>query len=325
MSVFDRSWYGRVLVERVEGFADREAWLRAYDEINDFERTLADEGMILIKFWMHISDEEQLKRFERREQEPAEAVEADRRGLAQSREAPRLPRGGRGHAGAHRPGAERALAPDRGRLEALRARQGAGDRDRGRSRRGCGRPASSCRPRMRRRPRPGQPTRRGGAGGFAAPGARPPRSAAPRPGRRRSRSGARSVRSTDDDHLEVELRSVDHPVADDRGRPEPGGHQQRPFAAAGAGPVAAADLHRQHTGSPRRSAAARPRPSRTRRGPSAPGPLRPGSRTRAAAGCRRSSPRRSPRAARRPSSRAGPARGSPAAREPPQSSGSRPP
>jgi polyphosphate kinase 2 (PPK2 family) len=48
MAVFDRSWYGRVLVERVEGFATREQWLRAYDEINGFERTLADEGMILI-------------------------------------------------------------------------------------------------------------------------------------------------------------------------------------------------------------------------------------------------------------------------------------
>jgi AMP-polyphosphate phosphotransferase len=73
MSVFDRSWYGRVLVERVEGFADREAWMRAYDEINGFERTLADEGMILVKFWMHISDEEQLKRFERRQKNPLKA------------------------------------------------------------------------------------------------------------------------------------------------------------------------------------------------------------------------------------------------------------
>ena len=70
MAVFDRSWYGRVLVERVEDFATREQWLRAYDEINDFERSLTDEGMILIKFWMHISDEEQLKRFKRREQNP---------------------------------------------------------------------------------------------------------------------------------------------------------------------------------------------------------------------------------------------------------------
>ena len=70
MAVFDRSWYGRVLVERVEGFATREQWLRAYDEINSFERTLADEGMILIKFWLHISGEEQIKRFKRREKDP---------------------------------------------------------------------------------------------------------------------------------------------------------------------------------------------------------------------------------------------------------------
>jgi polyphosphate kinase 2 (PPK2 family) len=70
MAVFDRSWYGRVLVERVEGFATREQWLRAYDEINNHERSLAAEGMILIKIWMHISSEEQLKRFERRARDP---------------------------------------------------------------------------------------------------------------------------------------------------------------------------------------------------------------------------------------------------------------
>src|SRR5512132_325614 len=60
MAVFDRSWYGRVLVERVEGFAAEEQWQRAYREINDFEKTLADEGAILIKFWLHISSKEQL-------------------------------------------------------------------------------------------------------------------------------------------------------------------------------------------------------------------------------------------------------------------------
>jgi polyphosphate kinase 2 (PPK2 family) len=73
MAVFDRSWYGRELVERVEGFATREQWLRAYDEINAFERSLADEGMILIKFWLHISPEEQLKRFKQREKDPLKA------------------------------------------------------------------------------------------------------------------------------------------------------------------------------------------------------------------------------------------------------------
>jgi polyphosphate kinase 2 (PPK2 family) len=70
MAIFDRSWYGRVLVERVEGYATREQWLRAYDEINNFERSLTDEGMILIKIWMQISADEQLKRFKKREQDP---------------------------------------------------------------------------------------------------------------------------------------------------------------------------------------------------------------------------------------------------------------
>ena len=70
MAVFDRSWYGRVLVERVEGFATREQWLRAYEEINWLERSLTSEGMILVKLWLHISPEEQLKRFESRAQEP---------------------------------------------------------------------------------------------------------------------------------------------------------------------------------------------------------------------------------------------------------------
>jgi polyphosphate kinase 2 (PPK2 family) len=70
MAVFDRSWYGRVLVERVEGYATTEQWTRAYAEIVEFERSLALEGMILVKFWMHISSEEQLRRFERRKVDP---------------------------------------------------------------------------------------------------------------------------------------------------------------------------------------------------------------------------------------------------------------
>jgi len=70
MAVLDRSWYGRVLVERVEGFATKEQWSRAYDEIVGFERTLAAEGMIIVKFWLHISAEEQLKRFKRRDKDP---------------------------------------------------------------------------------------------------------------------------------------------------------------------------------------------------------------------------------------------------------------
>jgi polyphosphate kinase 2 (PPK2 family) len=70
MTVLDRSWYGRVLVERVEGFATEQQWTRAYDEIVEFERTLTAEDMILIKFWMHVSPDEQLRRFEDRAQDP---------------------------------------------------------------------------------------------------------------------------------------------------------------------------------------------------------------------------------------------------------------
>ncbi len=67
IALFDRSWYGRVLVERVEGFATEDEWKRAYREINSFERQLRDFGAIIIKFWIHISREEQLRRFEQRQ------------------------------------------------------------------------------------------------------------------------------------------------------------------------------------------------------------------------------------------------------------------
>jgi len=70
MSVFDRSWYGRVLVERVEGFASKEQWSRAYEEILQFERTLVLEGVIVVKFWLQISPEEQLTRFNDRAGDP---------------------------------------------------------------------------------------------------------------------------------------------------------------------------------------------------------------------------------------------------------------
>jgi AMP-polyphosphate phosphotransferase len=70
MAVFDRSWYGRVLVERVEGLATADDWERAYDAIVEFEKSLCLEDMILVKFWLHISDEEQLRRFKRRESDP---------------------------------------------------------------------------------------------------------------------------------------------------------------------------------------------------------------------------------------------------------------
>jgi polyphosphate kinase 2 (PPK2 family) len=70
MAVLDRTWYGRVLVERVEGFATEEQWRRSYSEIDEFERMLADDGMIIVKLFLHISPEEQLKRFERRREDP---------------------------------------------------------------------------------------------------------------------------------------------------------------------------------------------------------------------------------------------------------------
>ncbi len=66
IAIFDRSWYGRVMVERVEGFCSEDDWKRAYREINQFERQLVDFGTILFKFWVHISKEEQLRRFESR-------------------------------------------------------------------------------------------------------------------------------------------------------------------------------------------------------------------------------------------------------------------
>jgi polyphosphate kinase 2 (PPK2 family) len=67
IAIFDRSWYGRVLVERVEGIAREPEWRRAYKEINSFERQLTDFGTLVLKFWIHISREEQLRRFEERE------------------------------------------------------------------------------------------------------------------------------------------------------------------------------------------------------------------------------------------------------------------
>jgi polyphosphate:AMP phosphotransferase len=64
--IFDRSWYGRVLVERVEGLASPAEWLRAYSEINDFEEQLVDHGIVLVKYWLNITPEEQLRRFKER-------------------------------------------------------------------------------------------------------------------------------------------------------------------------------------------------------------------------------------------------------------------
>ena len=73
MAIFDRSWYGRVLVERVEGLTPEREWRRAYRDIADFERTLADDGYVLVKFFMHISKKEQKRRFKKLEKDPLEA------------------------------------------------------------------------------------------------------------------------------------------------------------------------------------------------------------------------------------------------------------
>jgi AMP-polyphosphate phosphotransferase len=71
LTIFDRSWYGRVLVERVEGFASEPEWQRAYQEINEFERELWRSDVVLVKYWLQISAEEQLKRFDERKHNPA--------------------------------------------------------------------------------------------------------------------------------------------------------------------------------------------------------------------------------------------------------------
>jgi hypothetical protein len=73
MAIFDRSWYGRVVVERVEKLTPRAEWMDAYKDIVDFERTLADDGYILIKFFLHISKKEQRRRFKAIEKDPMES------------------------------------------------------------------------------------------------------------------------------------------------------------------------------------------------------------------------------------------------------------
>ncbi len=70
ITIYDRSWYGRVLVERIEGFARRDEWLRAYAEINDFEEQLTGSGIVLVKYWLHIDRDEQWRRFQEREKVP---------------------------------------------------------------------------------------------------------------------------------------------------------------------------------------------------------------------------------------------------------------
>src|SRR3546814_9053406 len=70
IAIFDRSWYGRVLVERVEKYASAIEWQRAYDEINQFEAQLQDSGALVLKFWLAVTNEEQLQRFHESEESP---------------------------------------------------------------------------------------------------------------------------------------------------------------------------------------------------------------------------------------------------------------
>ena len=103
MTVLDRSWYGRVLVERVEGFATEAEWRRAYDEIVAFERSLCDEGMVLVKLWFHVSEDEQRRRFAARKKDPLKRwklTDEDWRNIGKR---PAYEDGGGRDARAHRP------------------------------------------------------------------------------------------------------------------------------------------------------------------------------------------------------------------------------
>jgi len=71
IAVFDRTWYGRVMVERIEGFCSEADWKRAYQEINEMEAHMANAGAVVIKFWLHIDKDEQERRFKERQQNPA--------------------------------------------------------------------------------------------------------------------------------------------------------------------------------------------------------------------------------------------------------------
>ena len=83
VTIFDRSWYGRLLVERIEGFATEAEWTRASSEINQFESQLVAHGIVLVKYWIHITRDEQLRRFRAPRPLGVQAVEAHRRGLAE--------------------------------------------------------------------------------------------------------------------------------------------------------------------------------------------------------------------------------------------------
>ena len=77
IAIFDRSWYGRVLVERVRGFAAPADWQRAYAEISEFERQLTEHGLVVAKFWLQVSKAEQLRRFKERDEDPLKRFKVD--------------------------------------------------------------------------------------------------------------------------------------------------------------------------------------------------------------------------------------------------------
>ena len=89
-TIYDRSWYGRVLVERIEGFCSEADWMRAYSEINEFEDQLSRNGTVVLKFWMQISKSEQLQAVQAARADAVQAVQDHRRGLAQPREVERV-------------------------------------------------------------------------------------------------------------------------------------------------------------------------------------------------------------------------------------------
>ena len=129
VTIYDRSWYGRLLVERVEGYARPEEWGRAFLEINDFEQQLVDHGIVLAKFWIHIDEEEQLRRFQEREEVVWKRHKIGPEDWRNREKWGALPRGGERHGGAHQhrrrpvdpgPGKRQALRPDPGHRDALR-------------------------------------------------------------------------------------------------------------------------------------------------------------------------------------------------------------
>ena len=126
-TIFDRSWYGRVLVERVEAFATEQEWRRAYSEINEFEEQLVEHGIVLVKYWIHITADEQLRRFKEREKAPYKKWKLTRGRLAQPGEMGRL-RAGRQRDGGEDQHTAGAMDAGRGQRQEFRAPQGLADR-----------------------------------------------------------------------------------------------------------------------------------------------------------------------------------------------------